>query len=59
MPDKKPHTIALRLTHDEYRGLQKFFIHGQYASVTEALRALIPVDELAKTGRQEAHNGDE
>lgn len=54
MTEKKPHTIALRLTHDEYRGLHKYLEQSKHESMTAALRALLPVDQLAKVGREAA-----
>ena len=60
MSRNKPHTIALRLTPDEYEGLLYFVEQQGYDSLTAALRQLVPVDQLARYGRkriEQANNG--
>ena len=47
MSRAKPHTIALRLSDDEYQGLRYYMMVNGTTSMTEVLRDLLPLDQLA------------
>ena len=48
MSKAKPHTIALRLTPEEYRGLRYYLAQTNAETMTDALRDLLPLEQLAR-----------
>ena len=57
MSRAKPNTIALRLSDDEYRGLRYYMMANGIESMTEVLRDLLPLDQLAaKASKADSHD---
>ena len=48
MSKAKPHTIALRLSPEEYRGLRYYMASTNAETMTDALRDLLPLEQLAQ-----------
>lgn len=52
MPDKRPHTVAVRLTHYEYLGLIHEMKDAGHSSLTECIRDMLGVHVLEAWGKK-------